>query len=50
MSSQVSSVPLGQAVLDVVQCRVHEYASVVPSAGLDPDRFVDERMLAEVLV
>lgn len=39
-----------EAVLDVVERRVDEHTSVIPSTGLDADSFVDEGMLREVLV
>jgi len=43
-------IPLGQAVLDVVEGGVDKHARVVPSAGLDANRLVDKAALGEVLV
>lgn len=42
--------PLGQAVLDVVESRIDEHARVIPSSRLDTDGLMNHTVLAEVLV
>ena len=43
-------VPLGQTVLDVVQCRIDEYSGVIPCTRFDTYGLMNEGVLTEVLV
>ena len=46
----VVSLPVRQAVFDVVEGRVDEHAAIIPSARLDADGLVDHDILAKGLV
>lgn len=45
-----NSVPLRQAVLDMVERGVDKNACVIPSPGLDSYRLMDEAVLREIFV